>query len=204
MNDNSQNTPDWSDAEREVIAQRECSGPTSVWNEYLCKTLLPGWGRYLEVCQYEVLAEFDGGYDDDGNELPLPAEWNGKKVVDQVDGYLIGGELERWNDDGVFEMVSYKPELARAWAEAKGFDVSGCLPKLGFVVETPTPHSHSAELLGEVLHGLDLKIAKLGNFLGDIEGLDNNQRTYMLREVDDLVWMMVASRTLSKKLNTDG
>jgi hypothetical protein len=75
-----------------IIAVREGSGRTSVWNEYLCLNLNGPGKAAIQVCRYEALAEYERPEDDEG-EIPLPAEIDGKTVVGVEDGYIVGGEL---------------------------------------------------------------------------------------------------------------
>jgi len=80
-----------------IIAVREGSGRTSVWNEYLCLNLNGPGKAALQVCRYEALAEYERPEDDE-SEIPLPTEIDGKAVVGVEDGYVVGGELARYDD----------------------------------------------------------------------------------------------------------
>jgi len=82
-----------------IISTGEGSGMTSVWNDYLWLTR-SGNGTAtltatLEVCLYEALAEIPP--DEDWDEI-LPEDIEGKKVVGVEDDFIVGGELECWDD----------------------------------------------------------------------------------------------------------
>jgi len=91
----------------------------STWTEYLRLGKNRDGTARLEICQYEALAEAE--YDDDGNELPLPAQINGKQVIGVEDGYIIGGPLSCWHDEflvfGIGEI-----DLATGWLKDNGFN----------------------------------------------------------------------------------
>ena len=72
----------------------------------------------LEICQYEALAE--AKYDDDGNELPLPAQIDGKEVIGVEDGYIIGGTLSCWDDRFLVFGIG-QIDVAITWLKSNGF-----------------------------------------------------------------------------------
>lgn len=82
-----------------VVAEREGSSMASVWNESVVVRRTQSDCFVLEICNYEVFSEFDPE-DEEGNELPLPAEVGGEKVLGIMDGqYLYGGELSCYDAD---------------------------------------------------------------------------------------------------------
>ena len=83
-----------------IIAVREGSGRTSVWNEYLCLSLSVPGKAAVQVCRYEALAEYERPEDGE-NQTPLPTEIDGKTVVGVEDGYIVGGELVCCDDQEI-------------------------------------------------------------------------------------------------------
>jgi uncharacterized protein YacL (UPF0231 family) len=76
-----------------IIAERECSGMVSVWDEYLCLRKVSETKYELSVRAYEVLAEGWDYYDEESEDYDLPDEINGKAVVGFVDEWIVGGSL---------------------------------------------------------------------------------------------------------------
>lgn len=78
--------------DRRILDSHEYSTMASTWTRYLCvRHLRPGLAA-AEICQYEVLCDFNP-YDEDDNPVETPTEVGGKKVIGLEDGYLVGGKL---------------------------------------------------------------------------------------------------------------
>ena len=105
---------------QEIIASREASSMVSTWTEYLCLAKDANGDCRVEICQYEVLAEFENT-DEHGNELEIPKEYNGREVVGVEDGYLVGGALG-CADDGYFPFDAQSIDAAMEWIKEQEFD----------------------------------------------------------------------------------
>jgi hypothetical protein len=105
----------------QILAQREASGPTSTWTEYLTVRQDAGHGTVLEICRYEALEYWGGEDDDDGNPPPLPEFVDGKKVVAVEDEHLVGGDLICWSDADQFVVRNAKISLCLMWCHERGF-----------------------------------------------------------------------------------
>jgi hypothetical protein len=106
---------------RKILSEREGSGMTSVWDEYLCVTQNGDGSATLEVCMYEALGAIPS--DEDSDDLVIPEEIGGKKVVGVSDEFFVGGELDCY--DG--RVLTYSaPDIERAidWIASKYFEVT--------------------------------------------------------------------------------
>jgi len=86
-----------------VLAEREDSGMTSHWKEYLCLT--DGNQKKYKIFEgrYEVLAEAIEFYSDDEEDYELPEFIDDKKVMGIEDGYVVGGELSYFDEQEAVE-----------------------------------------------------------------------------------------------------
>ena len=112
--------------ERQILDSREASTMASTWREFLCvRNVQPGVA-IAEICQYEVLCEYQTLEDDEGNPVALPDTYNGKKVVGVEDGYVVGGELQcdEDDDDKACEYTSNSFAKAVEWLKKTGFAAS--------------------------------------------------------------------------------
>jgi hypothetical protein len=101
-----------------ILKTREASSMVSAWNEYLRLDKNDDGTAKLEFCQYEALAEAE--CDEDGNELPLPAQIDGKDIIGVEDGYVVGGSLSCW-DDGFLVFGIGEIDAAITWLKSNGF-----------------------------------------------------------------------------------
>lgn len=76
-----------------ITAERERSGMTSVWNEYLCLRKVSETEHELSVRAYEILAEGWTYYDEETEDYDLPDEINGRTIIGFVDEWIVGGSL---------------------------------------------------------------------------------------------------------------
>jgi hypothetical protein len=117
-----------------ILAVREGSGRTSVWNEYLCLNPIGPDKAALQVCRYEALAEYERPEDDE-HEISLPAEIDGKKVVGVEDGYIVGGELACYDDWEIVYGVDEIDDVAKRIKDL--FDVDdGIIEELKMAVSS--------------------------------------------------------------------
>jgi hypothetical protein len=119
---------------RKVLTMQEGSGMTSVWNEYFCLTPNGNGTATLEVCQYEALAEIP---QDEGWDEVLPGEIEGKKVVGVEDDFIVGGELECYDDGRVFTFSSAEIQRAIDWIKSEYFEVTDEIVRTAQRRETP-------------------------------------------------------------------
>jgi hypothetical protein len=91
----------------------------STWTEYLCLTVDTNGGGKLEVCQYESLAEVQ--YDEEGELLDVPETIDGALVVGVDHGTIVGGELQVWSEEDIFQFTAQSLDDALAWVDERGF-----------------------------------------------------------------------------------
>lgn len=109
---------------RELIAVRTESTMVSSWNEYLCVRNLSDGKAIVEICGYETLSPDEWEWEDEeGNENTLPEKFNGKSVVGVEDGYLVGGDLQCFNEEDRKEYDKEGLEQVLTWIKNRGFDV---------------------------------------------------------------------------------
>jgi hypothetical protein len=101
-----------------ILQTREASSMVSTWNEYLRVDRNGDGTAKLEICRYEALTEAE--YDEDGNELPLPAQIDGKDVIGVEDDYVVGGSLSCWDDRFLVFSIG-EIEVAISWLKSNGF-----------------------------------------------------------------------------------
>jgi hypothetical protein len=104
-----------------IIAQKEAFGAIDSWNEYLIVQESITYCR-LAICRYEALAEvhlFEG--DDAESEIQLPIEIDGKEVFGIEGDYIVGGELQCW-DERYIEIPWGSVSSAMSWISHMGFD----------------------------------------------------------------------------------
>lgn len=86
-----------------VLAEREGSGMTSHWKEYLCLTYGNQTKYKIFEGRYDVLAEASEFYSDDDEDYYLPEFIDDKKVMGIEDGYVVGGELSYFDEEEAVE-----------------------------------------------------------------------------------------------------
>ena len=106
-----------------VLADREGSGMTSHWKEYLCLTDGNQTKYKIFEGRYEVLAEASEFNSDDEEDFDLPEFIDDKKVMGVEDGYVVGGELSYFDEVEAVEFNHFgDPKLIQwlkdfSWAE---------------------------------------------------------------------------------------
>jgi len=76
-----------------IIGERENSGFVDTWTEYLCIEKVPE-GFELSIRAHELLAEASEYVDEEGEELELPDEINGRSVLYSDGDFILGESLE--------------------------------------------------------------------------------------------------------------
>jgi hypothetical protein len=111
--------------ERNVISQREARTMVSAWTEYLCvRSTQPGVA-IAEICQHEAFCEFNEE-DEEGNPIPIPDYFEGKKVVGIDYGYLVGEELGLTSDSEEYQFQYTEEEIdaLSEWIKKSGFKLN--------------------------------------------------------------------------------
>ena len=93
-----------------IISSREGSSPASSWSEDLCLKRVSDTEFELFVGGYEVVAEVSDFFDEETGEEEVPEEIGGHPVRGIEDGYVIGGEILKNEDDG--EVQFSDPEIS--------------------------------------------------------------------------------------------
>jgi hypothetical protein len=76
-----------------------------------------------EICVHEILCEFSC-YDEDDNEREIPTEVDGKEVIRYQDGYLVGGELGRKDDNSYYEYTTKDLNALKEWIKENDFELN--------------------------------------------------------------------------------
>lgn len=114
----------------QVIASREVSSMVSSWTEFLCVELdAEGTAFRLFTGRYEALDEVHAYINPDTEQLDLPEEIDGKKVVGVEDDYVIGGDLTPFEEDELLSLEDPDSEIVCSWLEAKNWTVEAAAVK---------------------------------------------------------------------------
>ena len=105
-----------------VLAQREGSGMTSHWKEYLCLTDGNHTKYKIFEGRYEVLAEATEFYSDDEEDYDLPEFIDDKKVMGIEDGYVVGGELSYFDKEEAVEFDYLGDPKLNQWLKDFSWD----------------------------------------------------------------------------------
>jgi hypothetical protein len=98
-----------------IIASRKGSTPASTWTENLCLKKITNTEFELFVGGYEVVAEASDFYDEETEEDVIPDEIDGYPVMGTIDGYVIGGEILKNEDDGEVRFTDFETAEVRDW-----------------------------------------------------------------------------------------
>ena len=118
-----------------IIAERERSGMTSLWDEYLCVRKVSETEHELSVRAYEILAEGWAYYDEQSEDYDLPDEINGKAIVGFVDEWIVGGSLIETEafKSLIFSDLNH-PEVTQ-WFEEVKWSTSAVMVELRSAIE---------------------------------------------------------------------
>jgi hypothetical protein len=105
-----------------VLASKEASGMVSTWTEYLRLDKAAENMAVLDVCRYEGLGELVR--DDYEEDVILPEQIDGKKVIGIEDGIIFGGELMCWSTEQKFPFAQATLEAAIAWLRAQHWKIT--------------------------------------------------------------------------------
>ena len=105
-----------------VLADREDSGMTSNWKEYLCLTDGNQTKYKIFEGRYEVLAEASEFNSDDEEDFDLPEFIDDKKVMGVEDGYVVGGELSYFDEVEAVEFNHFGDPKLIQWLKDFSWD----------------------------------------------------------------------------------
>lgn len=105
-----------------IIASRKGSTPASTWTEDLCLKKITNTEFELFVGGYEVVAEASDFYDEETEEDVIPDEINGYPVMGTIDGYVIGGEIVKNEDDGGVRFTEFETPEVGDWLKGIKWD----------------------------------------------------------------------------------
>ena len=98
-----------------IISSRESSNPASNWSEDLCLKRVGDNEFELFVGGYEVVAEVSDFFDEETGEEEVPEEIGGHPVQGIEDGYVIGGEILKNEDDGEVQFSDLETSEVKEW-----------------------------------------------------------------------------------------
>lgn len=101
--------------EIKIIDSREGSSPASTWSEDLCLKRVSQTHFELFVGGYEFVGETSEFFDEETGEVEIPDEIGGYPVRGVEDGYLIGGEIVKNEDDGEVQFSDLETPEVREW-----------------------------------------------------------------------------------------
>lgn len=121
---------------QEILAEREASGMTSTWDEFLCIELNDDQSFTLYTGRREVLAEASDFYNEDTDVYEIPDEFDGQAVWGVKDDCVVA-ELIGSFDDEILKLADFDQEAILAWLvdtnwidDASPAEVKEALPKL--------------------------------------------------------------------------
>ena len=99
---------------QEILAEREASGMTSTWDEFLCVELNKDQSFTLYTGRREVLAEASDFYNEDTEEYEIPEEIDGQAVRGVKDDCVVSESVGDF-DDATLKLASFDREEVQAW-----------------------------------------------------------------------------------------
>jgi len=116
-----------------ILAERESSGMTSTWDEFLCLALCDDQTVLLFTGRREALADASDFYDENEDEYDIPDEIDGKAVWGVKDGCVLGENIENYDEDAL-SLKSFDSDAVLGWLEKTDWqeDVSQAEVKKAF------------------------------------------------------------------------
>ena len=99
-----------------ILADREASGMTSTWDEFLCVSLNEDRTFCVSTGRREVLAEASEYYNEETDEYEIPEEIDGQAVWGVKD-YCVVSETVGNFDDEALRLTDFDAEAVRIWLE---------------------------------------------------------------------------------------
>jgi hypothetical protein len=123
-----------------ILAERESSGMTSTWDEFLCLALCDDQTVLLFTGRREALADASDFYDENEDEYDIPDEIDGKAVWGVKDGCVLGENIENYDEDAL-SLKSFDRDAVLRWLEKTDWqeDVSPAEVKKAFNELTKLP-----------------------------------------------------------------
>ncbi len=100
-----------------IVAQREASGMTSVWTEYLCVRLQADRKLSVFTGRYEGIAPASEFYDEESDDFVLPESINGIPVRGVDEECVFGGELTFLTSEDAVEISDESASGLGAWLQ---------------------------------------------------------------------------------------
>jgi hypothetical protein len=85
-----------------ILAEREASGMTSTWDEFLCLRLNDDQTFFLCTGRRAVLAEASEYYNEETEELEVPEEIDGQAVWGIKDDCVVAEAIGNYDDDKLY------------------------------------------------------------------------------------------------------
>ena len=99
-----------------ILADREASGMTSTWDEFLCVSLNEDRTFCVYTGRREVLAEASEYYNEGTDEYEIPEEIDGQAVWGVKDGCVVAEAVGNC-DDQALRLADFDAEAVRVWLE---------------------------------------------------------------------------------------
>lgn len=121
---------------QEILAEREASGMTSTWDEFLSVELNMDQSFTLYTGRRAVLAEASDFYNEDTEDYEIPDEIDGQAVWGVKDDCVVSVSVGDF-DDEILRLADFDQEAILAWLvdtdwieDASPADVKEALSKL--------------------------------------------------------------------------
>ncbi len=99
-----------------ILAEREASGMTSTWDEFLCVSLNEDRTFCVYTGRREVLAEASEFYNKEKDEYEIPEEIDGQAVWGVKDDCVVTEAVGNFDDEAVC-LTDFDAEAVRVWLE---------------------------------------------------------------------------------------
>ena len=106
----------------QIVASREGSTMASTWSEDLCLKKITNTKFELFIGGYEVVAEESDFFDEETGEEEVPDEIDGFPVRGIEDGYVIGGEILKNEDNGEIQFSIFDTKEVSDWLKSVKWD----------------------------------------------------------------------------------
>jgi len=99
---------------QDILAEREVSGMTCTWDEFLCVELNKEQSFTLYTGRREVLAEASDFYNEDTEDYEIPDEIDGQAVWGVKEDCVVSESVGDF-DDATLKLASFDREEVQAW-----------------------------------------------------------------------------------------
>ena len=124
-----------------IFAEREASGMTSTWDEFLCVSLNDDRTFCVYTGRREVLAEASEYHNEETDEYEIPEEIDAQAVWGVKDDCIVSEAVGNFDDEAL-RLTDFDAEAVRIWLEhtdwihdASPLDVQQALSKLKSAME---------------------------------------------------------------------